>query len=890
MKKLLKVLGVLLLLVLGALIAIPVFFKDDIVKIVKKEANAAVNAKIDFGDFELSLIKSFPDFYLSMNDISVFGVENFDSLELANVKKLNLIVDLMSVINGEAINVKQVLLIEPKVHAKILADGSANYLIAKEDTSVALIDTSATSSTFKLELQKVEIINGSVIYEDQTLPLQLNINKLNLDLIGDFTENITNIVTEGEIGTFDMNFDGIQYISQAKVLLDVIMEMNLEEMKFTFKENEIKLNDLPIALNGWLAMPNDPIDMDLTFGVKETNFINLLSIIPADFAKDLEGVETSGKLAFDGYAKGVFIDSTYPAFGVNLLVENARVKYPDLPKSVEDININAKIESKDGDLNNTIIDVPKFHFNMAQNPFDANLYLATPLTDPYIKAGVKGKLVLNNIKDLIPLEKEDELAGIINADLKIDGNLSSIEKEHYEDFKASGILMAEQVIYKTTTLDYPINVSKLDLEFTPKFLKLKQLSMVLGKSDFTANGQLQNFIGYALKNDQVLKGNLNLVSKLMDINELAGIDPSETKTANNSEIAATEPMKVVVLPKNINFVTNATVGKLIYDNVILDEVNGKVDFNNQKISLQNTSMKLLGGNMLLSGFYETTDSLKPTYDLGMDIKSFNLKQTLETFTSIGQLVPLAKFAKGDYSTNLTVKGALNDIMEPIFESIFGNGAVLTSNMQIEDYKPLEKISKLVKLDKINPLNINNQKIQFKLAEGKVFIEPFDMKIGETKLTIAGSNSFDQTIDYIFSFAIPRKEFGGALNSAADGLLSQASAKGIDLKLADLINIDINLTGPFTNPTIKSDLKKSASNATQALKDKAQAEIDKKKEELKQQAQAEIDKKKVEAEKRAQAEIDKQKQKAQQEIDKQSEEAKKKLEEEAKKKLKGLFGK
>ena len=889
MKKLLKVIGILLLLFLGILIVAPMIFKDDIVKIVKEEANNAVNAKINFGEFDLSLIKSFPDFYFSIEDISVKGIDDFEEVELASVKELDLTVDLMSVINGDAINIKKITILEPNVHAKVLADGSANYLIAKEDSTVVeeVEEESGESSSFKMELKKFEIIKAKIVFEDATLPMDMAIEELNIGLTGDFTEKITNLDLDGDINGFNLTFDGIKYMNEVAVLIDVAMQMNLEEFKFTFNDNLIKVNELPLGFDGWLAMPEDPINMDLNFHAKETDFKELLSMIPAAFAKDLEGVKTEGTLALDGYAKGTFIDSTYPAFGINMQVQNAMFQYPDLPKSVDDIQIQASVESKDGDLNNTIVDVPVFHLKMAENPFDLNFYLATPMTDPFIRAGMRGKLVLDNIKDMIPLGKGDEIAGTFNADVAIAGNMSTIENEDYEAFKADGKIVATDIHYASDSLDYPVDISMANMSFSPQFVDLSEFSMQLGKSDLAAQGRLENFIGYAMKEGETLMGNLNVQSQLLDINELAGIEETDEEEVEDTTTTE-EPIEVVVLPDYIDFTTQASIKKLVFDNIEIDNIIGGIVLKDQKVAMTNTKMDLLDGSMTMNGYYETTDSLKPTYDFGMDIVNFDLKKTVETFNTVEKLAPIAKKSKGLYSTKMTVKGALDDKMEPIYESMFGEGKLNTKSIAVEGYKPLEKIAKAIKYDKLDPLALNDVDITFKIAEGKVYVDPFTNKIGDTKLTIAGSNSFDQTIDYVFSFAIPRKEFGGAANNALDGLLSQASSKGVDLKLAETINVDVQLVGPATNPTIKTDFKKIASNATDALKDKAKEEFEKKKEELKKKAEEELEKKKKEAEAAAKKELEKQKKKAQEELEKQKKAAKKKLEEEAKKKLKGLF--
>ncbi len=905
MKKLLKIIGVILILFVAALIVVPMIFKDDIIQLVKDETNNAVNAKIDFGDFELSLIKSFPNFYFSIEDISVTGIDNFEGIELATLKQLSLEVDLMSVINGESIQVNEIRIVEPSIHAKVLSNGDANYLIAKEDSSVVTevveVETTSEGGSFKLALKQLEIIDATIVYDDATMPVHMVIQKFNLNLKGDFTENITNLETKASIETLNVDFDGITYMKNVSILLDAIVKVNLEESKYTFEENELRINELPLGFDGWLAMPNDPIEMDLTFYAKETKFKEILSLIPAAFASDLEGVETKGTIALSGYAKGTYLDSIYPAFGLKMQVDNGMFKYPDLPKSITDIQIKASIESKDGDLNSTIVDVPTFHLKMADNPFDLNFYLATPITDPFIRAGLKGKLILDNLKDIVPLEKGDELSGTFTADVSVEGKLSTLEQERYEEFKAAGTLLVEGIHFASDSLDYPIDLSRANMIFTPKYIELSEMNIKLGKSDISAQGSLENFIAYALKDKETLSGNLNIQSNLLDLNELSGVESNEDSevveevegNADSSNVE--EPMEAVLIPKYIDFVMKATIKKLVYDDILIDDINGKIILKNEKIEMKNTNMKLIGGSMAMNGYYETTDSLKPTYNFDMNIKDFDLEQTIKTFNTVEQLAPIAKNSKGAYSTILSIVGDLDSQMEPIMNSINGNGSLRTQNVSIKDYKPFKKISELIKYDKLNPLNLDDVNISFAISDGKVFVKPFTTNIGDAKVTIEGSNSFDQTIDYVFSFEIPREEFGSDANKAIEGLLGQASAKGVDIKLPDVINIDVGMIGPASNPKITTSFRNVKSNAKDAIKDKVSEELDKKKKELEEQAKQEIEKQKEALEKqkkeleaKAKKEIEKQKKKAEEDARKEADKAMKKLQEEAKDKLKGLF--
>ena len=61
-KKIVLAVVVLLLLVIGSIAVVPVFFKDEIVQAVKDAANDNMNATVDFGEFDLSLLSTFPNF------------------------------------------------------------------------------------------------------------------------------------------------------------------------------------------------------------------------------------------------------------------------------------------------------------------------------------------------------------------------------------------------------------------------------------------------------------------------------------------------------------------------------------------------------------------------------------------------------------------------------------------------------------------------------------------------------------------------------------------------------------------------------------------------------------------------------------------------------------
>ncbi|MBP6757260.1 MAG: hypothetical protein KA210_14055, partial [Bacteroidia bacterium] len=86
-KRILKWSGITFLVLLVVIIIAPFLFKDKLIQLVKEEANKSLNAKVDFGDFDLTLFSSFPDFRFKIQNVSVINVEPFAGDTLAYIKQ-----------------------------------------------------------------------------------------------------------------------------------------------------------------------------------------------------------------------------------------------------------------------------------------------------------------------------------------------------------------------------------------------------------------------------------------------------------------------------------------------------------------------------------------------------------------------------------------------------------------------------------------------------------------------------------------------------------------------------------------------------------------------------------------------------------------------------------
>lgn len=842
-KRILKWTGISLLLIIILLIAAPFIFKDKIIAIVKEQANANLNAKVDFGEFDLSLISSFPDFRFEINKVSIIGVDEFKDDTLAYIEKLRTDINLKSVLSGGTYQINSIVIDKARLLTKILKNGKANWDIAKASSDTAVVETADTSK-FAMKLKEFKITQSYLVYDDLEGDMYAKMENFNYALKGDFTQDNFVLSNLLDIAKLTYNMEGVNYLNEVRASAKVDIDMDMPKFKFTFKENEFTLNDLALGMDGFIAMPDTNIDMDLSFKAKQTEFKAILSLIPSVYSKDFASVKTSGKLKLDGYAKGRYNASQMPAFGVDLSIMDAMFKYPSLPKSVNNINVNVKVLNPDGNMDHTTIDVNKFHIEMAGNPIDLSAHVKTPISDPGIIASLKGKINLESVKEFVPLDKGDNLSGTIKSDISLAGNMSAIDKKEYDKFKASGSLEIDKMNYKTTTLPYEVIINSMKLNFTTQYVELAVFDVLMGKTDLQAKGKIENFMQYMFKDD-LIKGTFSVNSKFMDLNELMG--PDDT-TAVAADTAATMAFEV---PGNIDFNLDAKFDKVLYTNLVLENMVGNIVIRNQKLDMTNLRMNTMGGALVVNGYYETTNIKKPTTSLNLKIDNFDIQNTFNSFNTIQKLAPVGQYAKGIFSASLeNFNVGLNDKMEPDMNTIAANGVFKTNKVNVGGFPPFMKLGDALKIEQLKNMDVSDLNLKYFIKDGRLNLEPFTTKINQINTNISGSTGIDQTIDYKWKMEIPRAMFGSAANSALTGLLGQANAAaGTNVSMGEKINVNVGFGGTVMKPTVKTSMKDEGKTAVATVTTQAvNAGIDKAAEEAKkilEDAQAQVDKIKAE---------------------------------------------
>ncbi|MEX2590120.1 MAG: AsmA family protein, partial [Chitinophagales bacterium] len=513
----------LLVLLFGAIIAVPYLFKDKLIAIAKTEMNNYLNADADFKDVDISILRSFPNLSFSLIKLTVVNHEPFKGDTLAQIDELAFTLDIMPILKSNLVAINSVSVVNPDFRVKVLEDGTASYDIVKETDAPEkeVAPETETASDIRISLKKYSIENAQITYDDVQGKMLLVIRNLNHSGEGDFTLEQFNLITETRIDELSFKSDGVDYLKKGRLEMDLTTFIDLAQSSYEIKDNRLKLNELELKLSGLVKeLPEDAYDLDLKFNTPTTDFKSLLSLIPAIYMTDFQDLKADGNFSLKGDLKGEYKDESYPAFNLGLKVDNGTFQYPDLPAAVRQVFIDLAVNSPGGDLNNMVIDLKQLKMKLGEEPIDIKALVRQPMLDPLFDLTLFAQVNLANVKNYYPLE--EELTGNLDMNLTAKGKVSTLETERYEEFDATGTVRIRNMTYETTDLPLPVNIQDFNLAFNPNKVDLKNLALNIGKSDLKAAGSLENFFAYSLGTGK-LKGQLDLASDFLDLNELMGV-------------------------------------------------------------------------------------------------------------------------------------------------------------------------------------------------------------------------------------------------------------------------------------------------------------------------------------------------------------------------------
>ncbi|SHJ77584.1 AsmA-like C-terminal region [Maribacter aquivivus] len=811
-KKILKIVGVLLLLIIAVLIAAPFFLEAKIGEIIKSNVNQNVNATLDFSEANLSLVSSFPNAEVEFKDVVLLNKAPFEGDTLFKASSLDLTMGIMQLFKseGDAIAINNINLDGAFINVVVDKEENANYDIAKPSEPTTADEESTSTDGFNLDLQSYEITNTRIYYTDNSTGIAFKLDDFQHKGTGDLSLATSELDTHTD-AFISLEMDSVNYLNKNKIKLDALIGIDLKENKYSFLKNEALINQLPLVFDGFIKLNETSQEIDLTFKTPSSDFKNFLGLIPEIYSKDIENVTTTGDFAVNGNFNGIVDETHIPKFHVDLKSDNASFKYPDLPKAVSNVFFDIQLNNKTGIVEDTYVDVNKASFMIDEDKFNLTSHVTELMGNTKVKAHIDGVMNLANISKAYPVPAEYDLKGLLKADITTAFDMQSLEKEQYEKTSTTGDLSVTNFEYNSDELANPVKFNAARLTFNPKTVTLNQLNGTTGTTDFDATGTINNLLGFMF-NDEKVEGNFNLKSNSFALSDFMVAETEVPATTNegNSTSGGTVQEEKIKIPSFLDATINADAKKVLYDDIVLSDVKGVLKIKDETATLSNMTAGMFGGKIGFNGDVSTKNET-PTFNMKLDLNQLGIQETFASVDLFKAIAPIAKMLKGKLTSDISLSGNLTDDLMPNLLSLTGEmfADLMTEEVNTEEAPVLNSLVSNLNFIDLKQLNLKDLKTSLSFKDGIVVVKPFTLNYKDIAINVDGSHSFDQKLNYKATLQVPAKYLGSDI--------TKLIAKIDDPSLADLtIPVVANIGGLYNSPKVTTDMSSGVKQLTTKL--------------------------------------------------------------------------
>ncbi|WP_066223324.1 AsmA family protein [Formosa haliotis] len=821
MKKTLKIIGIVIGLLLVFLIAAPFLFEDKILNIVKQTINKNIDAEFDFADADISFIRSFPELSVAVNDMHIVNTGAFSGQTLVSAKAANITVPLNQLFKdeGEPYTVNAFSIDGAVLNILVDKNGNVNYDIAKKGEVEAPKQNNTETSEIALSIQHYEITNTQIKYLDEQGGIHVELNDFNHSGTGDLSAIVSELDTKTS-GKLSLDMGGTNYLKNTPIKLDAKLGVDLEQNTYTFLENTALINQLELVFDGVVKVNEGSQDINLTFKTPSTDFKNFLALIPEAYSKEIDQVQTTGDFAVDGQINGTLDETHIPKFNIGITSNNASFKYPDLPESVSQITIDTKIANNTGVKEDTYVNINALSFKIAQDVFNANASIKELMGNPLVNANLKGRINLSKLSQAYPFSVEQQLQGILDADIHTAFDMKSVEEGRYQDTRNKGSLKLSNFEINSEEQIHPIQISKADLSFNSEDVGLNAFEAKTGSTDLSATGTIKNVLGYMF-NNEVLKGDFKLNSKTFAVNDFMtkaiSDDNSEAKTDTPRDLETEKSKQAtgaehIKIPAFLDATIVANAQQVIYDDLILEQASGILVIKDETVKISNFKSNIFDGQIGLDGMV-ATKSETPTFNFKLNMNQLDMAKSFKGLDMLKAIAPIAQAFQGVLNSKFEFNGDLNSDFTPNLNTISGTAL---AEVLVNDVTPEENqvLSSLV--DRLTFLNFKEGetktiKTTLSFSDGQVHVPPFNLKFDDIAVQVSGRHGFDQSIDYRATFDVPAKYLG----KEAQKLLTK-----LDDTEAQNITVPVtaDIGGRVNSPSISTDLNATVSALSNKIVD------------------------------------------------------------------------
>lgn len=729
-KRFLLFILVVILLITGAAFFIGTYYGDEIKTLVIDNLNKQLKTEVSIRAAEFSVWENFPQASVVFSDVVIYAVNSKNDTLLA-AKKLSAQFNLIDLYHE---NYKLTGLGIESGQCKMLTDseGKPNYIFWNESDS-------STNTSFSIELEKVSISEMEFFYLDYSTNIALGFLIEDLGLKGNFTDAVFEMDLKSSLKHANIQVDETTVLSERNLLLKVNGNVDQNGEVLNFRQASVGIDDMTVGVSGQLFYGKES-SINVELSSKDTDLEKAIALLPYSLREKLKRFNIKGKAEFNGTITGAINSSVSPSYSFQFLIDNGLFK--DKQSDLKFSNTSLKGSINNGakkTVESTTLTLTDFKTQLKNSKLNGQLTIENFKQPFYDFTGNLG-FELQEAIHFLQLKEISKPSGSMRAELKMKGRMSSIDEYTLKDWKKASV--EGKVTLSGVGLKYeghPQIVSSGNgvMSFNNNSINVEKLSVNIDRSQLEIEGKFNNLIGYLINNQEALFVDAKLYSPRIN---LADFLASEEKAAKN------ETTYQLQISPRITFYLDTKIDELQFNQFNLKTLGGNVVVKNSGIDARGITFNSQEGQFHGDLFIrEVRDKL--TIAAIADLQNIDIQKTFRSFNNFGQSTLQSDHISGIANATINFSSTWSKNLEVDLNSIAADITFNIDKGRLRNFKPLESLSAFIELDELRDVTFQQLQNQILIKESKITIPRFNIFSSALNVSLAGTHTFENIIDY-----------------------------------------------------------------------------------------------------------------------------------------------
>ena len=817
LKRIFLTLFILFLLIVGTLFVIAYAYENEVKDYMIQQLNKKLKTKVivDPKNVKLSLFKNFP--YASLDFKHVTMLESPIGKFKAEKKGKNVFMKTDTLFSAEEISlqfniwdilkknyvVKRISAENGKAKLRMGMDGSVNWDVWKGsgDTS------SSYSGETVFNLEKFRMDNILLSYRDYKNDNDIGCAIHSGIIGGEFTSKEYNLSIAGDLLVNHFNLDSINYLTDNPVKLDLNLNVNNENDSYQFSDAILFISDLKIAVEGKYIDSSPSQYVDVFLKGKDMDIQSVLSLLPEKYHKHISDYDSDGEFYCNAHISGKWDDINAPEVKADFGITKAEITQLSTSLVLKDVHLLGNYYASSA---KDFLEFKTFSTTLANGTVSGN-FRVDNFSSPWLNLAVKMNLPVEDVRHLLKIDTLwnypiESLSGNVNLNMEYKGKLNNSGKYHKSDFEKmnlAGDMTLENAGMKIKNSALAFDSINGSFVLNDNDIEVNSFSGKTDKSDFHLKGFLKNILAYTLTDDADINVDASFQSDNLDLNEFLINQQSSTKHDTAYKIHFSPRM---------NFILNSNINHLSFRKFQAENIRGTFQLRNQKLIADPISFSAMDGIINASAMIDNSQDSTLLVTCNAIFKDLNINKLFYQFEDFGQNEITHDNLKGIGSADIQFASVWKSDLSVDMNRIYVRSNMTIDRGELLNFEPMKALSKYISVSELEDIKFSTLQNQIEIKDQKVFIPKMDIHSSALDVTMSGSHSFNNEIDYHFKVLMSDVMFNNAKNAKKEN----DEFGVVEEDKSGKTSLFISMTGTVDNPIIKYDKQGAKQNLKENL--------------------------------------------------------------------------